>query len=588
MKQKQIKAIKKQIVEESAINVGYYESVIPEIIENIDPDTFYHLMGRSSGEWLLEAAKSNNRAEFQNILVSEAVKTMSYSEFKTIAHYFFSYQQTSEEIIAKPLEVTTHLFNQLQNESDEIFGSNNKADVEQTNEEKSNVDHSSLKIQFLINQDFLSSMQKDLTYMDDQYPELSKMISQSGMSIVNYSQLSDSQQAYIKEALYFNNETPDPLVVQWDDLNDHSIYSSLEMALIEWYTDQDFSSGFVEDIPEGGTIYDLDPETYNIKGIESLLKFDYFSGESTSLATLKELGVSLPPAALIGSLPLQDRIYDEKTHIPYDWNDNTISEALEGYDYSIMTGTEYYNLLEEKTIEINGNIFHEQDFSNNQIVIYDLKDPKEIFYFGESAIDAIDALEDLPPFQEKMQDWDRKWDNNQWLNIIEKFAGETQTMTKNFNFEETQSRITEDISKAEDDFKQRILEKSPTEIFDNASKIIYVSDALFELAGFVEDFTLDDYQERSYSYEKQLSALFDRYDFNPPINGSETFIAAAERAWFKSEGNYEIGSDDKSYFMEDYVAGYFELSPYLKAYEPKPVEITNDAPQHSQSKSHSI
>ena len=51
MKQKQIKAIKKQIVEESAINVGYYESVIPAIIENIDPDTFYHLMGRSSGEW---------------------------------------------------------------------------------------------------------------------------------------------------------------------------------------------------------------------------------------------------------------------------------------------------------------------------------------------------------------------------------------------------------------------------------------------------------------------------------------------------------------------------------------------------------
>ena len=40
--------------------------------------------------------------------------------------------------------------------------------------------------------------------------------------------------------------------------------------------------------------------------------------------------------------------------------------------------------------------------------------------------------------------------------------------------------------------------------------------------------------------------------------------------------------------MEDYVADYFELSPYLKAYEPKPVEITNDAPQHSQSKSHSI
>lgn len=104
MKQKQIKAIKKQIVEESAINVGYYESVIPAIIENIDPDTFYHLMGRSSGEWLLEAAKSNNRAEFQNILVSEAVKTMSYSEFKTIAHYFSATNRLQRKLLQSRLK----------------------------------------------------------------------------------------------------------------------------------------------------------------------------------------------------------------------------------------------------------------------------------------------------------------------------------------------------------------------------------------------------------------------------------------------------------------------------------------------------
>lgn len=588
MKQKQIKAIKKQIVEESAINVGYYESVIPEIIENIDPDTFYHLMGRSSGEWLLEAAKSNNRAEFQNILVSEAVKTMSYSEFKTIAHYFFSYQQTSKEIIAKPLEVTTHLFNQLQNESDEIFGTNNKADAEQTNEEKSNVDQSSLKIRFMINQAFLSSMQKDLTYMDDQYPELSKMISQSGMSIVNYSHLPDSQQAYIKEALYFNNETPDPLVVQWDDLNDHSIYSSLGMALIEWYTDQDFSSGFVEDIPEGGTIYDLDSETYNIKGIESLLKFDYFSGDSTSLATLKELGISLPPAALIGSLTLQDRSYDENTHLPYDWNDNTISEALEGYDYSIMTGTDYFNLLPDNSVKIEGKILGKKDFNDDQIVVYDFQDPEEPFYFGESAVEAIDEIVSLLPFQDDMQDWDRKWDYNEWMSTVDQFLGKPQTIITDYHFDVTQKSILNDLRKAEDDFKQTMIENSPSEIFNQASKILYVSDALFELTGFIEDFNSGDYPEHTYSYEKQISALFDRYYSNPPQNGTELFIAAAERAWYDSSVNYEVGSDDKAYFMEDYVADYFELSPYLKAYEPKPVEITNDAPQHSQSKSHSI
>lgn len=295
MKQKQIKAIKKQIVEESAINVGYYESVIPEIIENIDPDTFYHLMGRSSGEWLLEAAKSNNRAEFQNILVSEAVKTMSYSEFKTIAHYFFSTQQTSEEIIAFPLEVTNNLFNTIQKNANNIF--------------------------------------------------------------------------------------------------------------------------------------------------------------------------------------------------------NT-------------------TITEEET---------------------------------EKNMDKLTT-----------------------------------------NFESIQNQILEELRKAQSDFKQRMLEKSPTEIFDYASKILYVSDALFELEHFVEEFTPEDYQDRSYSYEKQLSALFDRYESGTPENGSETFLMAAERAWYDSSVNYEVGSDDKAYFMEDYVADYFELSPYLKAYETKPVEINNDAPQHSQSKSHSI
>ena len=63
------------------------------------------------------------------------------------------------------------------------------------------------------------------------------------------------------------------------------------MALIEWYTDQDFAGGFPEEIPIGGTIYDLNTEFYNIKGIESILRFDYALGESTSIATLKRFGI---------------------------------------------------------------------------------------------------------------------------------------------------------------------------------------------------------------------------------------------------------------------------------------------------------
>lgn len=167
MKQKQIKAIKKQIVEESAINVGHYESVIPEIIENIDPDTFYHLMGRSSGEWLVEAAKSNNRAEFQNIFVSEAVKTMSYSEFKTIAHYFFSYQQTSEEIIASPLEMTNNLFNTIQKNANNIFNTTITEEETEKNMDKLPTNFESIQNQILeelrkAQSDFKQSMIKKI------------------------------------------------------------------------------------------------------------------------------------------------------------------------------------------------------------------------------------------------------------------------------------------------------------------------------------------------------------------------------------------------------------------------------------------
>ncbi|MCW2281216.1 hypothetical protein [Lactococcus lactis] len=277
MNQKEIKAMKAQIVEASALNVGYYETVIPALIEKIDPDTFFKLMGRESGEWLLEAAKSQNRAEFQNILVSEAVKWMSYSDFKSIAHYFFNYRQSQEEILVKPLEVTASFFQTLQSRSDEVF----------------------------------------------------------------------------------------------------------------------YSKG----------------------------------------------------------------------------------EAMESEPFEIT-------------------------------------------------------------------------------------------------FETVKAKVLEDLVKAQSDFKQKMLEQSPTEIFDQASKILYVSDALFELEHFVEEFTEEDYEEGIYSYDQQLSALIDCYISNPSVNGSELFLTAAESAWHFVDGNYEVGSDDKNFFMAHYVANTFEFSTYLEAQNSKGRETT--------------
>ena len=277
--------MKKQIVEESALNVGYYESVIPEIIEKIDPDTFFKLMGMDSGEWLLAAAKSKDRAQFQNILVSEAVKHMSYSEFKSIANFFFNYKETNQEVIANPLELSDMLFQKIQQQSEQIFA-------------------------------------------------------------------------------------PDK---------------------------------------------------------------------------------------------------------------NETQEAEEP------------------------------------------------------------------------------------------------------NFEDTKERILDDLEKAQSEFRESMVSRTPEAIFDQASKILYVTDSLLEVEAFLDDFNEEDYEDRSYSYDKQLSALFDRYSSNPPENGSQSFIAAAEDAWADSPTNYETGTDDKSDFMERYVANYFELSPHLKAKSPKVTEPAKVSPTITKS-----
>lgn len=136
----------------------------------------------------------------------------------------------------------------------------------------------------------LKNLKSDLTYYDSQFPELSTMIARAGIKITPFKDLTGDQKAYAKTYLY-ENPQDDQLVVQWPDMSEQSIYGSLPMALIEWYTDQDFAGGFPEEIPEGGTVYDLNTEFYNIKGIESILRFDYALGESTSIATLKRFGI---------------------------------------------------------------------------------------------------------------------------------------------------------------------------------------------------------------------------------------------------------------------------------------------------------
>lgn len=113
MNQKEIKAIKKEVQKESAMNIGYYTSIVGDIITELGDDFLTRILGSELGEEIVEQAKNGQNAEAMNIFVTEAVRQMTYSEFKLIAHNFFSYRQENNEIISKAIEPTEGLHQNL-------------------------------------------------------------------------------------------------------------------------------------------------------------------------------------------------------------------------------------------------------------------------------------------------------------------------------------------------------------------------------------------------------------------------------------------------------------------------------------------
>ena len=112
MNKKEIKTIKKEVEEGTAINVGYYTTIVGDIINELG-DYFLTSVLSELGEEIVEQAKNGQNAEAMNIFVTEAVRQMTYSEFKLIAHNFFSYQQENNEIISKAIEPTEDLHQNL-------------------------------------------------------------------------------------------------------------------------------------------------------------------------------------------------------------------------------------------------------------------------------------------------------------------------------------------------------------------------------------------------------------------------------------------------------------------------------------------
>jgi len=80
---KQIKALKKDIVNNTAVNVGYYESVL----DNIPSYAMIEAIKEMTTTGLI--SKETKDADIKNILVTESVKQMSYQDFKDVSKFFF-------------------------------------------------------------------------------------------------------------------------------------------------------------------------------------------------------------------------------------------------------------------------------------------------------------------------------------------------------------------------------------------------------------------------------------------------------------------------------------------------------------------
>ncbi|MGU7965650.1 hypothetical protein [Streptococcus suis] len=128
LSQRDWKKLKKKVVEESAVNVGYFHGIMQAL-----PD--YALMDAirtiALDGWLTVNTEDST---LQNILVTESIKNLNYQDFKDVAPYLFSYprEQRDLDLLVAPVEVSRAYFEELKTNAEELFAI--KQDVERLNQ----------------------------------------------------------------------------------------------------------------------------------------------------------------------------------------------------------------------------------------------------------------------------------------------------------------------------------------------------------------------------------------------------------------------------------------------------------------------
>lgn len=145
------KNLKKEIVEDTALNVGYYPGVLGEINNYLLMDVVKEI---SLNGWITE---NTSDVDLQNMIVTESVKKMSYQEFKDVAEYFFSFVPDDKEQYYRTssIEVTRENYDYLVNNTNKAFGL--ERELENIQKEQNSLDTkiSSLETEIVPNDDIV-------------------------------------------------------------------------------------------------------------------------------------------------------------------------------------------------------------------------------------------------------------------------------------------------------------------------------------------------------------------------------------------------------------------------------------------------
>lgn len=128
LSKREYKQLKREVIEETAIGVGYYNDIMNKIPEYALFDAIREL---SEYGWIKE---NTDDATLRNMLVTEAIRKMGYQDFKEVAPYLFSFpvEQKREYFRVQPIQISRKEYEFFQKNLDELMML--KTDIKQLNQ----------------------------------------------------------------------------------------------------------------------------------------------------------------------------------------------------------------------------------------------------------------------------------------------------------------------------------------------------------------------------------------------------------------------------------------------------------------------